>query len=103
MSNALLHRLTPESDAYPDQPVTIYWQGQAIKAQADDSIASALLAAGIRSNRKSQVSGQPRAAFCMMGSCFECLVSLDGRIVQACMEPVADQMQLSSPPREEVL
>lgn len=98
MSNVLLQRLTEEA---PPKPVTIFWQGQAFQARADDTIASALLATGIRTNRKSP-SGQARAPFCMMGSCFECLVELEGRIVQGCMEPVSDQMQLYPPPVQEV-
>ncbi|MGB0848053.1 MAG: (2Fe-2S)-binding protein [Thiolinea sp.] len=99
MSNALLQRLAEED---VPEPVTIYWQGQALQARTDDTIASALLAAGIRTNRKSP-SGQAREPFCMMGSCFECLVELEGRIVQGCMEPVSDQMQLSSPSTQEAL
>ena len=28
--------------------------------------------------------------FCMMGACYDCLVEIDGRIVQACMRPATD-------------
>jgi sarcosine oxidase subunit alpha len=40
-------------------------------------------------------SGQPRAAFCGMGVCFECRVSIDGVGQQrACMVPVREGMQV---------
>ncbi|MPV85187.1 (2Fe-2S)-binding protein [Ostreibacterium oceani] len=100
MSNDFLERLNTEADSKNKQSVTIYWQGQAIPAKTDDSIASALLAAGINSNRNSPVSGQPRGPFCMMGSCFECLVLLNGCVVQACMMPVADQMAVNPPVKQ---
>lgn len=73
------------------------WQGQALTAQDGDTIASALLAAGVRSTRQSPVSGDPRAPFCMMGSCFECMVEVDGQIIQACMEPVTEGLNVKAP------
>lgn len=77
--------------------LTFYWQGKPISAQDSDTVASALLAAGIRSNRDSIVSGQPRAPFCMMGSCFECLIEIDGVLRQSCMTPVRDDMRVNVP------
>lgn len=44
-----------------------------------DSVAAALLAAGASSLRESPVDESPRAPYCMMGVCFECLVEIDGR------------------------
>jgi predicted molibdopterin-dependent oxidoreductase YjgC len=39
------------------------------------------------------VSGEPRAPYCMMGVCFECLVEVDGvPNVQACMTSVREGM-----------
>ena len=37
-----------------------------------------MLAAGIDHGRTTPVSGAPRAPYCMMGVCFECLVTIDG-------------------------
>jgi sarcosine oxidase subunit alpha len=43
------------------------------------------------------VSGAPRAAFCMMGACFDCLVTIDGvGSRQACMVPVRDGMAVTA-------
>ncbi len=67
-------------------PVEFTFDGRPVTAQPGDSIAAALTAAGIRDLRDSVVSGAPRGVFCMMGSCFDCLVEVDGvPNRQACM------------------
>lgn len=73
--------------------VEILVDGIPVKAAATDTIAAALLNAGFISTRDSRRTGAPRAPYCMMGSCFECLVEVDGADNrQACMEVVRDQM-----------
>ncbi|WP_431856074.1 (2Fe-2S)-binding protein [Azospirillum sp.] len=57
-------------------PFTI--DGRPAEAQAGDSIAAALLANGVQTCRATPVSGAPRAPYCMMGVCFDCLVTIDG-------------------------
>lgn len=72
----------------------IEWEGKAIPARSGESLAAALLAAGITRFRATPVSGADRAAFCMMGACFDCLVELDGTAnVQACMVAVRAGMR----------
>jgi len=69
------------------------FEGRAIEAVPGDTVAAALLVAGVGVTRETPVSGAPRAPFCMMGACFECLVEIDGEEnVQACMTPVRDGM-----------
>jgi predicted molibdopterin-dependent oxidoreductase YjgC len=75
--------------------LTIWFDGQAIPARTADSVAAALLAAGIATTRTTPVSGAPRGPFCMMGACFDCLAEVDGRAnVQTCMTPVRDGMRV---------
>lgn len=77
----------------PDAPVRLTWEGEEIHAAPGDTLAAALLAAGVDVFRATPVSAAPRAPFCMMGACFECLVNVDGRpAVQACMTEVRDGM-----------
>ncbi len=77
----------------PDAPVRLTWEGEEILAAPGDTLAAALLAAGVEAFRSTPVSGAPRAPYCMMGACFECLVDVDGRpAVQACMTQVRDGM-----------
>lgn len=62
---------------------------------AGTSLAAALLAAGVQRMRTTPVSGAPRAPFCMMGVCFDCLVEIDGRPNrQACLTTVQAGMQV---------
>jgi predicted molibdopterin-dependent oxidoreductase YjgC len=57
-----------------------------LPAEAGQSIAAALLAAGIRSWRTTRVAGQPRGLFCGIGVCHDCLVVVNGRAGQrACL------------------
>jgi predicted molibdopterin-dependent oxidoreductase YjgC len=75
--------------------LTIWFQGTAIPARTGDSIAVALLAAGITTTRTTPASGAPRGPYCMMGACFECLAVVDGRTnVQTCMTPVREGMRV---------
>ena len=59
-------------------PVRLTVDGKAIDARQGDSVAAALLAAGIDHCRTTPVSGEPRGPYCMMGVCFDCLVTIDG-------------------------
>lgn len=40
------------------------------------------------------VNGHLRGLYCGMGVCFECLVSVDGRRVRACLTPVREGMMV---------
>lgn len=100
-TDSMLRRLPSDSAAISgESTITLHWHDQTISAQTNDTVASALLLAGIRASRKSAVSGNARLPFCMMGSCFECLLEIDGQIVQSCMTPAKDGMQLKMPESE---
>lgn len=66
----------PDAASAPVVPITI--DGEPVQARAGDTVAAALLAAGRATCRSTPVSGAPRGPYCMMGVCFECLVSVDG-------------------------
>ena len=71
------------------------FEGRTIPAEAGDTVAAALLAAGVDRFRDTPVGGRPRAPYCMMGICFDCLVEIDGvPNRQACMVPAADGMKI---------
>ena len=62
-----------------------------------DTVAAALLLSGARATRVSAVSGEPRAPYCMMGVCFECLVTIDGvGNRQGCLIEVANGMRIET-------
>lgn len=78
-----------------DSAVTVVIDGKAVAMSAASSVAAGLLAAGITATRVSPVSGAPRAAYCMMGVCFECLVEVDGKPnQQACLITPEQGMQV---------
>ncbi|MCL4189064.1 MAG: (2Fe-2S)-binding protein [Rhodobacteraceae bacterium] len=75
--------------------VRFSFEGMAVEASAGDTVAAALLAAGHRNLRASAVSGAPRGPYCLMGACFDCMVSIDGVAGrQACMTEVAPGMDV---------
>jgi sarcosine oxidase subunit alpha len=77
--------------------VVISVDGARVTAQAGDSVAAALLAAGLSPTRTTPVSGAPRAPYCMMGVCFECLVTIDDvGNRQACLIPVSEGMRVET-------
>jgi predicted molibdopterin-dependent oxidoreductase YjgC len=63
-----------------------------IKVSRDDTVAAALLRAGILQFRYATAQ-EPRGPFCMMGTCFDCLVEIDGKPNrQACQTIVRNGM-----------
>ncbi|HEY2606735.1 2Fe-2S iron-sulfur cluster-binding protein [Paraburkholderia sp. RL18-103-BIB-C] len=52
--------------------------GRDIAVQAGTTVAAALVIAGVGGTRRS-VQGDTRSAFCGMGVCQECRVTIDGR------------------------
>ena len=73
--------------------VTITLDGAPVGVRAGDTVAAALLAASDEACRTTPVGGVPRAPYCMMGVCFDCLVVIDGvGNRQACLTPVRDGM-----------
>ena len=75
---------------------TIVWDGREVPARAGESLAAALLAAGIITFRETPVSGAPRGPLCMMGACFDCLVTVeDEENMQACLVPVRPGLRAS--------
>ena len=55
-----------------------HFEGRKINFEQGMSIAAALLCNGIKDFRQTQVLRKSRGPFCMMGSCFDCLLIIDG-------------------------
>ena len=52
---------------------------------------------GVTRAARRAVSGAPRLPYCMMGVCFDCLVTIDGvGNRQGCLVPVAEGMQIET-------
>ena len=117
MTTALLHKLRPAvpqghwlldriSIAMSAEPlfqpfagveslVEVTFNHKPLQVPTASSVAAALLAAGVRRFRKSPVSGEGRAPYCMMGVCFECLLEIDGvPNRQGCLVPLRAGMDI---------
>ena len=89
-----MFRRLPDADA---ATVEVTIDGRSERVRAGDTVAAALLSAGVLASRAADVSGAPRAPYCMMGVCFECLVTVD-RVAnrQGCLVPVAAGMRIET-------
>jgi predicted molibdopterin-dependent oxidoreductase YjgC len=85
-------------DPHRAAAIDLFFDGRRYAAYAGESIAAALFAAGVKSLRVSPRLNQPRGMFCLMGSCQECLVMVDGRRALACQTPVVTGMHVETVP-----
>ncbi len=76
--------------------VDVMVDGQPVLAYEGETLAAALLAAGRRTFRHTVPGGHPRGVFCGIGVCFDCLVTVDGSQIRACVTPVREGMQVST-------
>ena len=75
--------------------VTITIDGDEVPAYLGETVAGVLFAEGSAQTRTT-VGGAPRGVFCGMGTCFDCLVVVDGvPNTRACMTWVREGMEVS--------
>lgn len=90
------------------QAVTIYVNGKEVSAYEGETVATALIAAGVLTMSRDDTAhlgrGRPRSPFCNMGVCFDCLVeTADGVAdaapmrVRACLAPVRRGLRITVP------
>lgn len=80
-----------------ENDIVLYVNGQPLIAKPSDTVATALLRAGHTHFGVHAKTGRPVAASCMMGVCFGCLCTIDGRPgSQACLEPVRDGLIINT-------
>src|SRR5699024_306215 len=73
--------------------VSFQFDGRTYEGYEGDTIASALLAHGIRTLRKHEETGRPRGIYCNIGHCFECRVTVyDISNIRACLTPIHNGM-----------
>ena len=85
----------PDAAGEPSETVTLDFEGEAVTARQDDTVAAAILMTQAAHTRTTPVSGAPRLPYCMMGVCFDCLMEIDGvPNRQACLVTVRDGMKV---------
>lgn len=76
--------------------VRVNIDGRELTVPSGTTVAAALFLSG-HSQFRTSVAGQPRAALCGMGICFECRVTVDGRPdSRTCQILVKDGMVVST-------
>jgi D-hydroxyproline dehydrogenase subunit gamma len=91
-----MFRRLPDAEALA-AAVPVVIDGEPFVARAGDSVAAALIAAGRPAFRTTPVSGVPRGPYCLMGVCFDCLVTVDDRPDQrGCLIAVAPGMRIDT-------
>jgi NADH dehydrogenase/NADH:ubiquinone oxidoreductase subunit G len=89
-----IHRVFPVTGA----TCVVVVDGIRVSARAGQSVLSVLLARDV-SVRVHELSGEPRAGFCLMGACQDCWVWFgDARRGRACTTPVEDGMTIFTRP-----
>jgi sarcosine oxidase subunit alpha len=77
--------------------VKINVDGKPVDAYEGETVAAALLSAGISTFQLSHNHNQPRSIYCGMGICYECLVTINGVHAQrACVTSVKEGMQIET-------
>ncbi len=86
------HPVLPELEG---NEIKFEYAGTTYQAIQGDSIASALLANGVRILRRTEKKGEPRGLYCGIGHCYECRIHWEGvGEVRACLTPVQEGMRL---------
>lgn len=77
--------------------ITINFDGKDIEAFEGETIASALISAGIKVFRHTKKLKEPRRIFCAVGRCTDCVMTVDGRPnVRTCVTVVQDGMKIQT-------
>jgi len=88
-------RISRQADA--GRWVDILVNGKPIRALRGEPLASALVAEGLLTMRRTLKTGSPRGMYCGMGTCFECLVRVNGEgFVRACMTRVEPGLEVET-------
>lgn len=77
------------------EEVTIYFEGQPLKAHKGDTVAAVLTSYGIRDFRYTRKAHEPRGIYCAIGRCTDCMMTINGKAnVRSCITSVEDGMKV---------
>jgi predicted molibdopterin-dependent oxidoreductase YjgC len=84
-------------DREPTRSVHVTVDGKTIEALEGEPIASALLAAGIKTFRRTRLRKEPRGYFCGIGLCNDCMMIVNGTPnVRTCITLVEEGMVIET-------
>lgn len=77
------------------EKITFFYNGQPVEGYADETIAAALHAHGVRRLGHSPELHRPRGLFCAIGNCSSCFMTVNGEPnVRICVTRVEDGMRV---------
>jgi D-hydroxyproline dehydrogenase subunit gamma len=77
-------------------PVRLRIDGRSVEVPGGTTVAAALFEVGPGRSRRS-VGGETRAPLCGMGTCFECVVTINGRRwVRSCLVRCEEGMEVTT-------
>lgn len=75
--------------------VKIHIDGSPFTVPAGTTVIGALMSRGTMSWRTTRFGSAPRGAFCGIGVCFDCLLTIDGHpALRSCLVEVAEGMRI---------
>ena len=76
---------------------TIFYDGKPIEARQGETVAAALLAAGVRVFRHTAKKHAPRGVFCGIGQCTDCVMVVNGQPnTRTCVTRVEEGMVIET-------
>ncbi|MEP1765499.1 MAG: (2Fe-2S)-binding protein [Sulfitobacter sp.] len=95
-------RLLPDQSALITRtaPVEFSFDGRSVLGHDGETVLAALLRSDHAYLRDAPEDGAPRGAFCCMGLCQECVVEIDGLLVESCRLRVSSGLVVRSLKRE---
>lgn len=85
------------NDVRRERKILIEIDGVSVDCYEGETLATVLIAAGYESFRSSSKLHLPRAPYCNMGVCFDCMVAVDGQaFVRACMTDVTPGLKVQT-------
>lgn len=80
-----------------NNPITFKFNGEVFTGLSGQTIAAALLSAGVRELRVTRFNEKPRSIFCGIGICFDCVVVVNEMANQrACLIEISEGMSIVS-------
>ncbi|GED71587.1 sarcosine oxidase subunit alpha [Brevibacillus reuszeri] len=77
--------------------ISFFFDEREFTAYESETVASALLANGVRTLRVQEETGAPRGIYCNIGHCYECRVTVNGvQGKRACLTLVESGMKITS-------
>jgi aerobic-type carbon monoxide dehydrogenase small subunit (CoxS/CutS family) len=83
--------------AVPRANINIIINGEPVEVHAGSSVAVALLQHGIAEIRRTPLGQESRGVFCGMGSCYDCVATVNGeRSVRTCITEAVSGMTIET-------